>query len=68
MNELWVARDGNNALGVWSRNKPDWLDDIQEWISGRYPSRCEAWLSPMMFPDLLPGECRRLVMESEASE
>ena len=62
MNELWVARDGNKKVWLYGE-KPRWAPEIDE-----FRGYTVGKTSLSSFPDLLPGQCRRLVMESEASE
>jgi len=66
MNELWVARDLDRSLWVYDM-KPDWIPHEGVWVCNEDMSLTEK-LNPALFPDLLPGQCRRLVMESEVSE
>jgi hypothetical protein len=68
MNELWVARDGNESLWMFVDGRPQWVISDREWISGQFPCCSVGTLHERLFPDLLPGQCRRLIMESEASE
>jgi hypothetical protein len=66
VNELWVARDVVNGLRQFDA-RPIWNEDgLQFLVSSR-----GSWAILMhgdWFTDLLPGQCRRLVMKSEASE
>lgn len=66
MSSLWVARDRNNALGLWQNVPPEWIEEFGEWMSGPYPSRNVVFLSPFLFPDLKPGEFRELVMKERS--
>jgi hypothetical protein len=65
MNELWVARDGR-GVRVYD-GKPQWFETLREFYCAGV-CRAVGWMKSELFPDLLPGQCRRLVMESEASE
>ena len=66
MNELWVARDRSGDLWQFGQ-KPEWYHVEGVWDGSA--SDCVLNELPKSFyPDLKPGECRRLVMESEASE
>ncbi len=65
MSELWVARDADGRVGFFGV-KPRWFAD-RTWV---YPetSASPERIPGYWFPDLKPGECRRLVMEKEKSE
>lgn len=57
MNELWVARDDDGYLSGFAE-KP--VKDEGEWYG------CGAFrLRRSMFPNLRPGECKRLVLAEE---
>jgi hypothetical protein len=64
MNELWVARDEDQKGGLFIfQNQPQ--------LSRGYFRTTTGWLigiDARLYPNRLPGQCRRLVMESEASE
>lgn len=60
MNELWVARDDDGYLSGFAE-KPQKEEGV--WY-GLHPFR----LLRTMFPELRPGECRRLVMAEETNE
>ena len=66
MSEIWVARDADGDLW-WFDSSPEWDERTQTWYSDS-----AEWADTMpnsMFPDLQPGECRRLVMaEKEKGE
>lgn len=62
MNELWVARDipGTEVVYIY-HEKPELMD---KW----YQTGGDMWeVSMDAFPDLKPGECRRLLMAEEQS-
>ena len=60
MNELWVARDDDGFLCVFSERP---VKEDGDWHVLN-PSR----LVRSIFPDLMPGQCRRLVLAEETSE
>jgi hypothetical protein len=62
VNELWVARDDDGKAWIYD-TKPVWIEDTRRFTG---PSCGKAYGGT--FPNLKPGECRRLVMESEVSE
>jgi hypothetical protein len=62
MNELWVARDGNGVAWIYS-TQPKWIEGTRRFTA----SSCGR-IYDGKFQSILPGQCRRLVMESEASE
>lgn len=67
MNELWVARDENETLHAYRDHKPDWVS-ATKWTMGEFKGKWVGQIDSDLFPDLKPGECRRLVMESEVRE
>lgn len=58
MNELWVARDGNGDVYIFSE-RPS-LDEFNIWFT--VDADVADILPVDMFPDLKPGECMRLVL------
>ncbi len=66
MSELWVARDENETLHIYREREPDWVFST-EWTMGEFNGKWAGKIDSDLFPDLKPGECRRLVMESEVS-
>lgn len=68
MNELWVARDGDETLHVYRDREPDWVP-ATKWTMGEFHAR--KWVSKIdsdLFPNLKPGECKRLVLAEESSK
>ena len=63
MNELWVARDGKGSLAIFE-NKPKEISHSGFVLSSGW--FMHLW-NPMLYPDLRPGECKRLVMAEEQS-
>ena len=66
MNELWVARDADGAGWLFDL-KPTWVTDEGVWACDGSMMLVEQ-LPATMFPNLRPGECKRLVMAEESSE
>lgn len=64
MNELWVARDGRGTLAIFER-QPKEVCEVGFLLSSGWFHH--LW-NDQLYPDLLPGQCRRLVMESEVGE
>mgnify|MGYP007039186611 CR=1 FL=1 len=64
MNSLWVARDADEWLTLFYE-QPQIING--SWFSPNRPTRYIA-IEAGWYPSLKPGECRRLVMESEVSE
>ena len=60
MNELWVARDEDEYLSGFTQRP---IKEDGDWY-GASPFR----LPRTLFPDLRPGECKRLVLAEETSE
>lgn len=65
MNELWVARDVHGPIHLYE-GRPAYRGGL--WFSGPNNFGFLRTFNDDPFPDLKPGECRRLVMESEVSE
>lgn len=63
MNELWVARDrASGAVRVYERQPTESYMHFAAVAGGVHILRSDP------FPDLKPGECRRLVLAEETSE
>ena len=65
MANLWVARDLAGDLKLFA-GKPRQVKPDKWWTHGQ--GRYDDYLYHIpesMFPDLLPGECRRLVLAEE---
>ena len=68
MNELWVARDWDGSLWEWPR-KSVWREWLKDFTMPDFQdtNRLSRQLPATMFPDLRPGECKRLVLAEEQS-
>lgn len=62
MNELWVARDANGDLCVFSE-KPLFDERVGQWFV--VDADLASALPEDYFPDLRPGECKRLILAEE---
>lgn len=70
MNELWVARDRDEKmrhLACVSDRKPYRIDTRTGLWMHKRGTNCHHYAASQ-FPDLKPGECRRLVLAEETSE
>jgi hypothetical protein len=54
MNSIWIARDENNWLTLFTA-EPHWDDDEKWWHSDDVFNEA---LDSRSFPDIKPGECR----------
>ena len=63
MTELWVARDELNRVAMFNKEPNEVLHGWCAQAGLGFEFVPEEW-----FPDLQPGECRRLVLEEEKSE
>ena len=66
MNELWVARDVSGELNIHTA-RPHWNTIHEQWWATEQALHV-ATINYRFYTDLLPGQCRRLVMESEVGE
>lgn len=63
MNELWVARDDDGTLTAFDA-KPEWCDSCK-WLVDESKGWETMDINPRRFPNLRPGECKRLVLAEE---
>ena len=61
MSELWVARYGDGKAWIYD-TQPRWIEDTR-----RFTAVSCGRIYGGGFPDLKPGQCRRLVLAEETT-
>jgi len=62
---MWLSRDGDGDLRIWTCSPPVWSKRIQQW---NYPSDSKgmpidmANMDDSLFPEVKPGECKEVVL------